>query len=210
MLGLTDDEIKDIQEKNINENFAPYENNKLPYLKFIEFKGIGYEQNNEPETIGTQTEDFINESYRSNNYNDFIHCIWYCVSNARFEETEDEVFIKLKEVYPDNIMPIIVVYTQTIDKSLANRMGKFITQNRIDVDFVKVLAKNTVLTNNGGILPAFGKEELLNLTLRKCTQALSGKMSNLMIEIMSNYGFQTFETKFNSVFEDSNNFIKIF
>ena len=186
MLGLRDDEIKEIQENNINENFVPYENNKLTYLKFIEFKGIGYEQNNDPETIGTQTEKFINKRYKNNNYNDFIHCIWYCVSDTRFEETEDDVFIKLKEVYPDNIMPIIVVYTKTIDKSLANRMGKFITKNRVDVDFVKVLAKENVLPNNKGIIPAFGKEELLEVTLKKCTEALSGKMSNLMIEIMSN------------------------
>ena len=34
--------------------------------------------------------------------------------------------MKLKEVYQDNIMPIIIVYTQTIDKSTANGMEIYI------------------------------------------------------------------------------------
>ena len=94
--------------------------------------------------------------------------------------------MKLKEVYQDNIMPIIIVYTQTIDKSTANGMENYISNQGINIDFVKVLAKENILPNSKGTLPAFGKDELLNLTLKKCAEALSGKMSNMMIQMMSN------------------------
>ena len=186
MLDLRDDEIEEIQNKYINENFVPYRSNKNRYLKLIEFKGFGYEENNDPETIRTQTKQFINESYKSNNFNDFIHCIWYCISDSKNEYFEIDILNKLKKVYPDSNIPIIVVYTQTVDKEIANRMGKYITTKAKNVDFVKILAKGFILPNNLGTLPIFGKEELLNLTLRKCTEASNGKMSNMMIQMMSN------------------------
>ena len=55
MLHLNDEDIKTIQENHSDENFVIYESSEFPYLKLIEFKGIGYEKNNDPETIGRLT-----------------------------------------------------------------------------------------------------------------------------------------------------------
>ena len=56
------------------------------------------------------------------NYNNVINCIWYCISGPRFEEGEEKLFQFLKELYEDNIMPLILVFTKTTDKSLAQKM----------------------------------------------------------------------------------------
>ena len=99
---------------NTNNNFTIYENKKFSYLRMIEFKGMGFGENN-PETIKTEAIKYIKEQEVYNDYNNIIHCIWYCVSDIRFEDTEIEILTKLKEVYSDNYIPIIVIYTKAID-----------------------------------------------------------------------------------------------
>ena len=185
MLGLSDDEIENIKNDNENGDFVTYKSNKVSYLHLVEFKGIGYEENNDPETIGRKTQDFINGRYRNNDYNEFIHCIWYCVSFARYQKPELNVLKKLKEVYPDSIMPIIIVYTQVVDKAISISMEKYIKKQGLDISYINVVAKRIILPNNSGYIDEFGDKELLNLTLQKCTEALEGKMSNLMIKMMS-------------------------
>ena len=55
MLGLSDDEIENIKNGNENDYFVIYKSNRVSYLHLVEFKGIGYDQNNDPETIGKKT-----------------------------------------------------------------------------------------------------------------------------------------------------------
>ena len=61
------------------ENFVNYKSDKVPHLKLIEFKGFGLDEDIEPETIGKEALECIQEEIENNkntNYNDFIHCIW--------------------------------------------------------------------------------------------------------------------------------------
>jgi hypothetical protein len=161
-------------------------------LKLIEYRGIGYEKGSDPKTIGHNTVKFINNHITKSNknkgdsYSDYVHCIWYCVSDSRFEEDERIVLRQLRSSYPDNNLPIVLVYTQAIDREMADKMGNYIDEIGEKTDFVKVCAREVELANNGGRLPSFGKEELLNLTLRKCTEALGGNMINIMIKKISN------------------------
>jgi len=183
-----------LNEQNINsnymdDNFILYENMNVPYLKLVEFKGIGLDKNRKPEEIGQKALEFIrneiNNNKKNGDYNDFFHCIWYCISGTRFEESEKNLLIELSKVYKDKKIPIIFVYTQNIDNTVSNRMNKFIQDIGIKTSFIKVLAKDMNLMFGGKIRKAFGREELLNETLRECTMALKGDFINFMIDTIS-------------------------
>ena len=174
---------------NSKDNFVTYKSNYVPYLKLVEFKGIGYDKDSNPKTIGMQTVKYIEEHIKKeegnngkkkkNCYNDFVHCIWYCVSGTRFEKPEIAVLKELQEVYKDNIMPIILVYTQTVNKETAKEMLDYINKQTEGIISVQVLAEDKELTD-GTIKEAFGKEKLLEKTLIKCTKTLKGKMIKFM------------------------------
>jgi hypothetical protein len=177
-----------INNNNSLNNFTVYENKNVPYLKLVEFRGFGLDKNCNPEEVGEEALKHIqNEIINNKNgdYNDFFHCIWYCISGTRFEESEKSVLIKLSNAYNDKKIPIIIVYTQNIDNIVSNKMIKFIQDIGLKTSFIKVLAKDMNLMFCGAIRKAFGRDELLNETLRKCTMALQGDLINFMIDIIS-------------------------
>ena len=171
-----------------DSNFKTYKNDNVPHLKLIEFRGISYDERSSVEKIGEKSCDLINKlinKKETNNYNDYIHCIWYCISNTRFEESELKVLEKLKDSYENkDIMPIIVVYTQTEDEDVADQMFKVIKEKQGNLSFTKTVAKK-IKIDKKNYIDAMGKEELLNETLNKCTKALKGEMIKLMIKKIS-------------------------
>ena len=166
-------------------NFQVITSKKCPYLRLIEFKGIGFGENN-PETIKKEAIEYIKKQEDNNNYNNIVHCIWYCISGTRFEESEIVLLKKLKEVYNDNNIPIIVINTKSIDSVMANQMLDYIKKLNIGVSTIKVMAKDDE-DNDGQVIYSFGRDRLLNLTLKKCTQALKGKMIDIMTNAIMNY-----------------------
>ena len=174
----------DKSSKMSQQTFQVFENGKCPYLRLIEFKGIGFGQNN-PETIKKEAINYIKSQEEDNNYNNIIHCIWYFISDTRFEKSEIALLRQLKEVYNDNNIPIIVIYTKSIDSDMANKMLDYIKNKNIDVSTIKVMAKDDK-DNDGQIIRSFGRKKLLNVTLKKCTKALKGKMIDIMTNSISN------------------------
>ena len=110
------------------------------------------------------------------NYNDFIHCIWFCISGPRLDHSETEIIKKLKGVYKGNIMPIIFVYLQAIDMYSANHIGNYIWKEYNELNFITVLAKDI------GKYKAFGNEELLGKTIEESAKSLQGRMFKLMTQ----------------------------
>ena len=170
--------------ENDKETFLIFTHKKCPYLRLIEFKGIGFGKNN-PETIKKEAIEYIKRQEAGNNYNNIIHCIWYCITDTRFEESEIILLKKLKEVYNDNNIPIIVIYTKSIDVIMANKMLEYVKKLNIGVSTIKVMAKDDE-DNNDQVIHSFGRDKLLNLTLKKCTEALKGKMIYIMTNAISN------------------------
>ena len=174
----------DNSSKMNQQTFQVFESGKCPYLRLIEFKGIGFGQNN-PQTIKKEAINYIKSQEEDKNYNNIIHCIWYCISDTRFEKSEIDLLRQLKEVYNDNNIPIIVIYTKSIDSDMAKKMLDSIKNLNIDVSTIKVMAKADK-DNDGQIIRSFGRKKLLNLTLKKCTKALKGKMIDIMTNSISN------------------------
>ena len=177
-------------KNNLNNNFTAYENKNVPYLKLVEFRGFGLDKNCDPEKVGEEALNYIQNEINNNkngDYNNFFHCIWYCISGTRFEESEKSLLLKLSRAYDDKKIqiPIIIVYTQNIDNIISNAMIKFIQDIGLKISFIKVLAKDMNLMFSGKIRKAYGRDELLNETLRKCTMTLQGDFINFMIDIIS-------------------------
>ena len=171
------------------ENFISFKNKKIPYLKLIEFKGIGLDKTISPEQIEREALECIKNKIsvkRNNNkYTEFINCIWYCVTGARLEEPELELLKELSRVYNNKQIPIILVYTNTIVEMQSKGIREYSKSQDIKSSFVEVLAKDTKITNSDEIIKSFGDKKLLSETLLRCTEALQGQMIELMTSKIS-------------------------
>ena len=178
MLELNDDfNNNDNNTKNV---FKIYKSNKITYLRLIEAKGIGYDKDSTPEYIKNKIVNYIKDE-KNQNFNSVIHCIWYCFSGTRFEKEEKSLFYSLKELYKDNVIPIILVFTKSTEKSLFIETKQNFEIDSINNSLIEVMAEDMLLPNKK-IISAFGKEELLKTTLLKCKEAFQSDMMKIMIQ----------------------------
>ena len=191
------DEI--ISKKLYDNNLIKYEsNNNEIKLKLLEYKGYGIGEGSNPKEIGNKTKDYIknliNKKKENNsNFNDFVHCIWFCITGTRLQESEIITLKGLKTVYGERIMPIIIVYTNAADSNNFSEMKKFIASDESGLkdyikeeDIVKINSKEFKLAGTNEYIPPFGGDNLLNKTLTKCTQSLEGEMKIIMLKNISN------------------------
>ena len=208
ILKLNEDDDYYEDNNSQNTNFKTYTSKAVTHLKLVEFKGIGLDTGSDPELIGKEAVKCIMEEMKKNkekNFNDFFHCIWYCISGTRFEASEIAVLKKLSEVYSEKVMPVILVYTQNIDNKVANGMKVHAKERNLDYSFVPILAKKMQAKGPSG------RETLLNETMKKCTGALKGAMINYMTASISTYVSNKMKKKILKDEENINNqIIEIF
>ena len=183
MLKLEDFELKK-EKQGKKEDFQVYQSLKVPYLRLVKYKGIGIGKDNYAETIANQTINYIKKQNKKGSYNDFVNCIWYCVTGSRMETLEDEYLIKLRNAYSNANMPIILIYLDEYMESRVNDMKRKI-RDKLDVDFINVISRTIKKPNNSGIEKPRGDKELMNLTLAKCQAALQGDMPKIMMKNIS-------------------------
>ena len=160
-------------------NTDPYISEDFPLLRLIDTRGIELNQNYGAESVKRDATKYINEQIETNNPNNFVQCIWYCITGNRFEQVEIDLLNSLRDAYDNNSIPIIIVYTQATDNNAINGMRKYIEEKNINAQFIKVLAERKELVNKQYLEP-FGLDELVDETLKRCKQALKGKMRSVM------------------------------
>ena len=143
------------------EFFIPFTSTKVKYLKIIEVRGIGFDKNSTPENIKREIENYVKKN--KNDFNSVIHCIWFCIHGTRFEKPEESLFFSLKNLYEENIMPMILIYTKSTDQDRFNEMKKYLMDKNIENDIVEVVAQDIPLMDKT-IKRAFGNEKLLEIT----------------------------------------------
>ena len=184
ILQLDDSQLKSEKGKK-KKNFQAFQNPKIPYLRLVKYRGIGIGKENKAETITKETIDYISRQNKKGSYNDFVHCIWYCVIRNRMESLEDEYLLKLRNSYSNVNMPIILIYLNEYSKTKITEMEDKIKE-KLDVDFINVISKQIKIPRNAGIINPRGRKELMNLTLDKCRAALKGDMPKIMMKNISN------------------------
>ena len=161
-----------------------YQSEAIPILRLVDTRGIELNIDYGANKVKADAEAFINQQINSNDPNNFVQCIWYCITGNRFEQVEIDLLNSLKNSYEDNKIPIIVVYTQAVDNNTMNEMQKYIKEKNIDANFIRVLAERKELVNHS-YLEAFGMDELIKVTLDKCKKAMRGEMRSVMTKNIS-------------------------
>lgn len=160
-----------------------YTSTNVPFLRLVDTRGIELNVDYGKEQILKHAKEFINKQLEAKISKDFVQCIWYCITGNRFENVEKQFLEELRNTYPDSKIPIILVYTQAVDMETVSEMSKYINDEKIDAKFIPVLAGAKKLMNNKS-MEAYGLDVLLNETLTRCEDALSGDMRSLMTKQM--------------------------
>ena len=126
--------LKDKEKGKSTEGYQPYESTGI---RLWDTKGI-----NKIEDAEKEFTQFINEKIEKGNIDEFIHCIWYCVTGEQFTKTERKFLHKLSSLYKESI-PVIIVYTKAIDDNKVEEMEKIIKEEKnSSLSFIPVIAKD--------------------------------------------------------------------
>ena len=140
-----------------------YENINHEELELFDTRGIELDPNYGIKKTTKIVEEFINEQIKNNQP---IKAIWFCITGARVEDTEINLIKKLKSLYKDDSLPVIIVYTQCTDDLIFSEINNYLNnQFNNDIIIKKILAKMKII--NGINCKRYGLEELLNETKEK-------------------------------------------
>ena len=130
---------------------------KLDFLKLIDTRG--YELNPEypPNESKKDVLSKIKSCVSQDNYNDLIHCIWFCVHGNALDNTEKKALKELKN--NEYNVPLIVVFTNAQIEDDVKNMKKEIYNLFHEDIFIDVLGRKTE------DIPAYGLDDLFNKTL---------------------------------------------
>ena len=129
----------------ITTQTTPYKSNSMPFLRLVDTRGIELSVNFGAAELQNEAMRFITEQIQTNNYNNFVHCIWYCITTKRFEKVEVDILNRIRSIYQGNKIPIIIVYTQSVDKKAITKMKQYILGQIQCNDFVEILAEDISL-----------------------------------------------------------------
>ena len=149
-----------------------YSSKKVPLLRLADSRGIELKKYGIKE-LRDSINKFIKDKLESGNPDEFVHCIWYCISGVRLEEIEMDTLNELRKIYQTNSIPIIIVYTRAVSEEDVESMRKFIKDNyKSEDDFIPVLARKEILKGNYVIEP-FGIDQLKNISVLRAKKVVN-------------------------------------
>ena len=168
---------------------TPYKNpKKVPYLRLIDTRGIELADAWNVNAIGEGATTFIRDQLKKQNFNDFVHCIWYCVKSQRFTQIERKLIDDIiKTVTNDNEtqpIPVIIVLTKAMEPGAIKQMKAYIKKKNFN-DVVDIIAKR--IETYGGNIERRGLDELVNLTVKKCKENFNGDLKKVMMKNLTKH-----------------------
>ena len=144
-----------------DEKPKKYEYNTHEDLELFDSRGIEIDPSFGIDANFNKIHNFINEQFQKN---EPLHAIWYCITGTRIEEVELNLIKKLKAIYKDNSLSVIIVYTQSFFEEDFNEMKNYLINNNIDdqINLHNVVAKMKKAGNQ--IIKSFGLNELVEKT----------------------------------------------
>ena len=170
-----------------------YESPKMKGLKLYDSQGIDKAKYGIKEMLNS-AKNLINSMAEKDNINNFIHCIWYCVTGVRFEDVERDSLIELMKLYDDETLPIIIVYTKAFDdvesEKMLEEINKICSTHNRKINCVKIVAKKREIKsgNNKFVIKEHGMKELIQMTFEKIEKAVESAFFNsVKIRIRNDY-----------------------
>ena len=102
----------------------------------IDTRGIELSDAFNADNVGINASLFIQKQLEQNNINNFVHCIWYCISSGRFQGKEIELVNNLIH----SKIPLIIVMTQSDNIKKVKNMKNKIKEKGFD-GIIDVLAE---------------------------------------------------------------------
>ena len=171
----------------------PYTNEKVKGIRLWDSQGIDKSNYGIKQLIKSVT-TLINNNANSGQPDNFIHCIWYCLSGHRFEEVERDSLIELMKIYHDETLPIIIVYTQCIseddEKSMEEAIKSICMEQNRNIDIVSILAEDKEVgrSNHKAIVQKYGIDKLMKKSFEKIEGSVqSACFHSIREQIKSNY-----------------------
>lgn len=133
-------------------------------LSIYDTKGFELGKNAQQE-VKKEIISTIKESQRTNDINQYIHCIWYCISTTshRIEPEEIEWIRDFSNENRETQVPIIIVLTQAFSKKDAREMRNFILNENMNVtQVIPVLAQDYEIDDDY-VAKAYGMDELISV-----------------------------------------------
>ena len=144
--------------KPTTKTFNVYESKNVPNIRLIDSRGIEKGEYNVDSVVEEITK-FVEKKELSGNPDDFIHCIWYCITGTRFEDIEEQTLLKLSQLYDDSKLPVMVVYTQAIIPEYYKTIEKDIKKIKNNIEFIPVIAEDMKLSDGkNGWCPCMQKQ----------------------------------------------------
>ena len=126
--------------------------------------------------------EIINKGFASNDINNSIHCIWYCINvggNRTFDESEIAWLKELTESNKNTQVPIIVVLTQACPKTKAQEMKALVEKENLDiVKVVPVLAQDMDFDDEY-VAKAYGLDRLIDIMSESLPNELQDTLQNV-------------------------------
>ena len=80
-------------------------------IRLWDTQGIELKKEKNSGNVLKEAEELIKKNNNLGNSDKYIHCVWYCTTGQRFEDLEEKLVKNLINVYNDNWLPLIIVYT---------------------------------------------------------------------------------------------------
>lgn len=142
------------------------------------FELSGKQQNN----VKDDVIELIKKGLATNDINQAIHCIWYCINvggNRTFDETELNWLKELTKSNRITQVPIIVVLTQSCPKKKAAEMKQLVEKENLDiVKVVPVLAKDMDFDDEY-VARAYGLDKLIDIMSEALPNELQKTLQNI-------------------------------
>ena len=191
--------------KPTTKTFKIYESNKMPNIRLIDSRG--FEKGNyNVNSFVKEITNYVEEQQLKGNPDNFIHCIWYCITGTRFEDIEEETLKTLSSIYDDSKLPIIVVYTQAIIPNYYNEIQKEIEKINANFEYIPVVAKDIYISDST-VIKTNNIDLLLSKSLDKAKNAVySSVFSSIRKKVKNETDFEI-EQSLNGIKNKLNEYI---
>ena len=125
----------------------------------------------------------ISKGLATQNINETIHCIWYCINTAsnRIEPEEIEWLRELSMENQITQVPIVVVLTQSFSKKKAQEMRQTLLNENLDIiQVIPVLAEDYEIEDLG-IIKSYGLETLIKVMGEALPNELTKTLQHVQI-----------------------------
>ena len=147
----------------VTQTIRKLEKEDVP-LAIYDTPGLELQGEHSAENLLEEISELINSGIQSEDVNQAIHCIWYCINtmSSRIEPAEMDFLRKLGEKTKRCNVPVILVLTQAFSSKKTEEMVTVIRKANLPIRVVvPVLAQDYEIGEGFPKIPAFGIDKLV-------------------------------------------------